>query len=145
MQHMIALRFLNVFLLSHRESSTRKSVVWNFRKFMEKHMRWSLFFIKISTLLKRDSKTVFFPWILKNFFEHLFYRTPPSDLFMDKNLCCLLTRIWLNSIFHWRVHAFVCILILYSRYFRAASLLKIVNTEVSSGNILHIDSILSGK
>ena len=113
MQHMIALRFLNVFLLSHRESSTRKSVVWNFRKFMEKHMRWSLFFIKISTLLKRDSKTVFFPWILKNFYEHLFYRTPPSDLFMDKNLCCLLTRIWLNSIFHWRVHAFVCILILY--------------------------------
>ena len=89
-------------------------------------MRWSLFFIKISTLLKRDSKTVFFPWILKNFYEHLFYRTTPSDLFMNKNLCCLLTRIWLNSVFHWRVHAFVCILILYWRYFRAASLLKIV-------------------
>ena len=67
------------------------------------------------------------------------------SLFINKTFCCLLTRIWLNSIFDWRVHTFLCILSLYSRYFGTASLLKIENSEESSGNILHIDSILSGK
>ena len=34
-----------------------------------------------ATLLKRDSGTGVFPWILRNFQYHLFYRTPPGDCF----------------------------------------------------------------
>ena len=30
-----------------------------------------------ATLLKRDSDTGVFLWNLQNFYEHLFYRTPP--------------------------------------------------------------------
>ena len=83
--------------------------------------------------------------MLQNFYEHRVYRTP-DDCFcksvksvylcVKNNFCCLLTRIMLNNIFHWKVHTFAYMLSLYARYFGAASLLKIANSEVSSGNIL---------
>ena len=47
---------------SHRRSSVKKDVLKNFAKFIEKHLYWSLFIIKLQgsvpiTLLKRDSNT----------------------------------------------------------------------------------------
>ena len=49
----------------------------NFTIFTRKHLCWSLFLIKWQTwpsasLLKRDSNTGVFLWILRNFLEHLF-------------------------------------------------------------------------
>ena len=46
-----------------------------------KHLCWSLFLIKLQpwrhgTLLKTDSKTSAFQWILRNLWEHLFHRGP---------------------------------------------------------------------
>ena len=54
-----------------------KGVLKNFSSFTEKHLYWSLFWIKLSpaTLLKRDSKTGVFLWILQHFKNSLFYRT----------------------------------------------------------------------
>ena len=61
---------------------TCKHPLRNFTKFTGKHLRQSLFFSKVAeSLLKRDSGTGVFLWILRNFREHLFYRTPPEDCF----------------------------------------------------------------
>ena len=51
-----------------------------FAIYTRKHLCWSLFLIKLhawrlATLLKRDSKTGVFLWILQNFKEHIFWRT----------------------------------------------------------------------
>ena len=43
---------------------------------------------KPATLLKKDSGTGVFLWILQNFQEHLFYRTPPGDCFWYKQENC---------------------------------------------------------
>ena len=56
----------------------RKGVLGNFTKFTRKHLCKSL---RPATLLKRDSGTGVFLWILGNFSEHLFYRTPLCDCF----------------------------------------------------------------
>ena len=55
----------------------KKGVLKNFSSFTEKHLFWSLFWIELSpaTLLKRDSNTGVFPWILQHFKNSLFYRT----------------------------------------------------------------------
>ena len=63
-----------------------KSVLKIFTKFVRKQLYWSLFFsnviaLRLATLLKRDSNTGIFRIILRNFSEHLFYRTPPGDSF----------------------------------------------------------------
>ena len=42
--------------------------------------------LRPATLLKRDSGTGVFLWILWHFYEHLFYRTPPGDCFYKKIL-----------------------------------------------------------
>ena len=60
----------------------------NFAIFIGKHLCWSLFLIKFhafrpSALLARDSNTCVFLWILRNYQEHLFYRTLPGDRFCD--------------------------------------------------------------
>ena len=54
-----------------------------FANFTGKHLRWSLFSIKLQTfspetLLKRDTNTGVFLW---NFSEHLFWRTSAKDCF----------------------------------------------------------------
>ena len=53
----------------------------NFAIFTGKQLCWSLFLIKLrpwrpATLLKRDSNTGVFLWILRPFQKHFFYRTP---------------------------------------------------------------------
>ena len=56
----------------------------NFAKLTGKHLHLSLFLNKVVGLQlywKRNSGTGVFQWILQNFEEHLFYRTPPGDRF----------------------------------------------------------------
>ena len=53
-------------------------VLKNFAIFTGKHLCWILSLIKLQAfklLLKRDSNTDVFLWILQNFWEQLFYRT----------------------------------------------------------------------
>ena len=62
----------------------KKGVLRNFTKFTGKQLRQSLFFNKVAdlksvTLLKTDSGTGVFLRILRNFQEHLFYRTTLKD------------------------------------------------------------------
>ena len=65
-----------------------KSVLRNFAKFTGKHLCQGLFLIKLQTwglqlYLIRDSGTGVFLWILRNFSEQLFHRTPPDDCFCE--------------------------------------------------------------
>ena len=53
-------------------------VLKNFAIFTGKHLCWSIFLIKLlawnsATLFKRDSNTVFFLWILRNFYKQHFF------------------------------------------------------------------------
>ena len=59
-----------------------------------KHLCESLFLIKLqasrpATLLKRDPDTGVFLWILRNFWEHLFHKTPP----VTASVICWLMRM----------------------------------------------------
>ena len=56
----------------------KKDVLENFVKLMGKHLCRSRFFNKI-TGQKRGSYTTVFQWILRNFHECVFYRTPLDD------------------------------------------------------------------
>ena len=63
-----------------------KTVHKNFTISTEKHLCWSLFLIKLqalvpATLLKIDSNTGFFTWILQNFEEHPFWRASANGCF----------------------------------------------------------------
>ena len=63
---------LSVFRSIHQRCSIKKVVLKNVAIFIGKHLSWSLFLIKLQairpeTLLKRDSNTVIFMWILWNF------------------------------------------------------------------------------
>ena len=49
------------------------------RKNQGKHFWWSIFTNQHATLWKRDSSTVVFLWIMRNLYEHPFYRTLPDD------------------------------------------------------------------
>ena len=53
-----------------------KGVLRNFTKFTGKHLSQ-----RPAALLKRHSGTGVFLWILRNFLDHLFYRTPLDDCF----------------------------------------------------------------
>ena len=84
----------------------KKSVLKNFANFVEKHLSWSLFLIKLqvtgpTTLLKKYSKTDVFPW---NFFKNTYFekhlRTTSSFLYWHnhskgciKELTLMLTDI----------------------------------------------------
>ena len=64
----------------------KKAVLKNFAIFTGKHLCWSVFFIKWqnfspATLLKRDSNTGLFLWVLRNFKEHLFWRISANCCF----------------------------------------------------------------
>ena len=59
---------------SHHRCSMIKGVLRNFAKFTRKHLCQQLY-------LKRDFGTDVFLWILWNFQEQLFYRTPLGDCF----------------------------------------------------------------
>ena len=69
---------------NHRTGSMKKGVLKNFIKLTRKHLCQSLLFNKVTdlrptTLLKKDSGTGVFMWILQIFLEHLFYRTRLDD------------------------------------------------------------------
>ena len=62
----------SIFQKQPPEAFYKKAVLKNFTIFTEKHLRWSLFLIKLQTfrpetLLKRESSTDDFLWILRNF------------------------------------------------------------------------------
>ena len=76
--------FLIEFRWSQRRCSIKRAILKHFAIFMGKHFCWSLFLIKLqtfrpATLLKRNSNAVAFLWILRNFKEHLFHRTPLDE------------------------------------------------------------------
>ena len=80
------MRHFQIFRSNHHRCSVEKSVLKNFVKFTGKHLCWNLFFTKVSslrptTLLKKRLHHRFFLWIMRNFYEHVFYRTPPDDCF----------------------------------------------------------------
>ena len=66
----------------------KKAVFRNFAKFTEKHLYLDFFFDKVDLkrlyenfIKKRDSNASVFLWILQNFLELIFNRTPPGDCF----------------------------------------------------------------
>ena len=69
---------------SHRGCSIEKSVLKKFTTFSGKHLRWSHFLTKLLvwrllTLLKRESNSGVFLWILRHFKEDLFWITSAND------------------------------------------------------------------
>ena len=86
-------------------------VVSNFANFTRKHLRRSLVLIKAlgpAILLKRDFNTGVFLRNLRNFWEHLFYRTPTvaaskgvesllTLLSRQSCICSIETVIWMGS------------------------------------------------
>ena len=69
----------------------KTGVLRNFTKFIWKHLCWSLFFNKVAglrpeTLLKRDSNTGVFRWILWNFLRTTFLQNPCGGCFFIKDL-----------------------------------------------------------
>ena len=89
----IAKKSLNRLLLllilksSYPRCTVEKSVLRNFKNFIGKHLYWSLFKITLqgwgsSTLLNRDSNAAVFQWNLRNFLEHLVWRTFLSGYFL---------------------------------------------------------------
>ena len=76
--------YLSRYRSSHRRCSMKKGVLVNFpTKFTGNHLCQSLFFNKVDLQLyyKRDSGIRAFLWILQNFQEHFFYRTPLDGCF----------------------------------------------------------------
>ena len=74
---------------SHRRCSMKKDFLENFAIFIGKHHSWSYFLIKLQawitgTSLKRDSSAGVFLWILRNFLEHLFWRTSANGCFLKR-------------------------------------------------------------
>ena len=64
---------VTTFRSSHRRCSVRNCVLRNFVKFTGKRLCQSLSFNKLQASLS------IFQWILRNFKQHLFYRTSPGD------------------------------------------------------------------
>ena len=58
-------------------------VLQNVKIFTGKHLCWSL---RPVTLLKQDSKTGVFLWILRNFQEHLIWRTSWNEVYPSVSL-----------------------------------------------------------
>ena len=67
---------------SRWKCSFKRAALKTFPIFSGKHLRWSLFFVKLqdrhATLLKKESNTSGFLRILRNFQEQLFYRASTS-------------------------------------------------------------------
>ena len=71
---------------SYSQMFYKMGVLINFAKFIGKHLRQSLFSIKLqtvwlATLIKIDSSAAAFSLILQNFSEQHFPRTPPGNCF----------------------------------------------------------------
>ena len=73
----------------HRRSSVKKIVPKNFAIFTGKHLCWSLFLINLqafrsTALLKRDSNTGVFLWILRNF----------KNTYLEEHLRTVASKCW---------------------------------------------------
>ena len=96
---------VNIFIQNQSPGcSMKKGVLKNFPKFTGKHLCQSLFFNKVAglrpaTLLKRDSGADVFLWILRNFYEHFFYRTRRMTAYVYSKWVINLENFSLNS-FH---------------------------------------------
>ena len=71
---------------SHWRCSVKKGVLNNFANFTRKHLCWRFLLIKLQswgslTWIKRGSNTGVFPWNLRKFSEHMFWRTSANDCF----------------------------------------------------------------
>ena len=75
----------------------KKGVLKNFAKFTGKHLCQSLFFNKVdATLLKQNSGTGDFAWILRNFQDYFFHSTPLDDCL------CQRRNVTLSETAHWK-------------------------------------------
>ena len=63
------MKYADIQLSNHRRYSVKIGVLTNFAKFTGKHLCQSLFFNKVADLSP----------VLRNFQEHLIYRTLPDD------------------------------------------------------------------
>ena len=63
--------------VKHRTCTIKKAVLKYFVIFTRKHLCWNLF----SSLLKTDSNTSVFQWILRNLWKYLFWRTSANSCF----------------------------------------------------------------
>ena len=84
----------------------KKVTLKNFAKFTSKHLCQSLFFNKVAgwkpaTLLKKDFGIGVFLWILRNFLEHLFYRTPLENCFRSFEVSLNFTKIYFYVTVTW--------------------------------------------
>ena len=84
----------------------KKVALKNFAKFTRKHLCQSLFFNKVAgwkpaTLLKKDFGIGVFLWILRNFLEHLFYRTPLENCFRSFEVSLNFTEIYFYVTVTW--------------------------------------------
>ena len=73
----------------------KKAVLKNLVIFARKHLCWS------ATLLKTDSNTGVFLWILQNSKEHLFCRTFSNDCF--SNLFNTTSKLWRRFFKYWGI------------------------------------------
>ena len=79
-----------IFKSSRLQMFFKVDVLKNFVIFAGKHLCWSYFLIKLQAwtspiVLKRDSNTGVFLWILRNFSEYLFWRTFANGYFCTSN------------------------------------------------------------
>ena len=75
-----------------------KRCSYKLHKFTGKHLCQNLFFnkfagLRAATLLKKNSRRCIFLWILRNFEEHLTFRTPLDDCFWFYLWCVFIFSI----------------------------------------------------
>ena len=81
---------------SHQRCSVKKAALKNFATFAGKHPCWSLFSMKLqawkpATLLKRDSNTFVFLWILQNLKNAYFEEQLQTAVFVANKLLSVMT------------------------------------------------------
>ena len=86
----------------------KKRCSWKCRKFTENTYARVSFLIKLQTacnlIKKRDSDTGVFLRILRNFYEYLFYKTPPDGYFRNSFPSCLKQEIFRGKCFSSNYH-----------------------------------------
>ena len=81
---------------SHQSCSIKEAALKNFAIFAGKHLFWSLFSMKLqawkpATLLKRDSNTFVFLWILQNLKNAYFEEQLQTAVFVANKLLSVMT------------------------------------------------------
>ena len=142
----------NTWLYCHQKSSTKKAVVRNFAKFMEKHMCGSLFFIKVATWYWKQSPKQVFSREFWNFLLTPILQNTSGRLLLESVYPFMKNKFLLLAYYN-LVKQYFQLEIPYFRIY-SKSLLKLFlgcviienrKNEVSSENTSHIDLFLSGK